>query len=65
MPRKGRKTIDLPEVLVDRWKSIFEKNKEELNLIGITSLQGLISKILHGLLEEGEVPKDLVKFLLD
>lgn len=63
MPRKDRKTIDLPRSLVDKWKKVFEDHKEELNLIGVTSLQGLISKLLNGLIEEGVVPKDLEKFL--
>lgn len=63
MPRTGRKTIDLPSDLVDKWKAVLHNNKEEMNLIGVTTLQGLISKLLNSLIEEGVVPKDLEKFL--
>jgi len=63
MPRTGRKTIDLPSDLVDKYKKVLLNNKEELNLMGITSLQGFMSKLLNGLIEEGVVPVDLEKFL--
>jgi len=63
MPRKGRKTIDLPDTVVDMWKSIYIDNKNELNLMGITSFQGMMAKILHTLLLTGAMPTDLVKFL--
>jgi len=63
MPREGRKTIDLPANLVDKYKKIVKDNKANLNLIGVTSLQGFLSKLLNGLLEEGVVPKDLEKYL--
>lgn len=63
MPRKGRKTLDLPSMLIDKWMLNFQENKEDLRLMGITTFSGYMTKILNGLFEEGVVPRDLQKFL--
>ena len=63
MPRKGRKTIDLPTLTVNKWKLIFKENKRELSLMGITTFSGMMSWILNYVLEEGFLPKEIEKFL--
>ena len=63
MPRKGRKTVDLPEQLVNKYQSKYEDKKGPLELNGVTTFQGYMSKILNLLLEEDELPDDLEKLL--
>lgn len=62
MPREGRKTIDLPDKIVNDYMSKFKENEEELKVIGITSFTGFMSRILHTLLVKGVLPKDLERF---
>ena len=63
MPRKGRKTVDLPEQLVNKYQSKYEDKKGSLELNGVTTFQGYMSKILNLLLEEEELPEYLEKLL--
>ena len=63
MPRKDRKTIDLPSDLVNKYQARFNELKPELKLEGITTFQGYMSKILNKLLQEGELPDDLAELL--
>jgi hypothetical protein len=52
LPRKGRKTIDLPKDLVNKLNAKYENNKSGLAEIGITTFQGYISKVLSTHLKE-------------
>lgn len=63
MPGKGRKTIDLPEQLVNTYQLKYKEKQKDLELEGITTFQGYISKILNHLLEEEPLPDNLEKLL--
>jgi hypothetical protein len=65
MPRKGSKTINLPATLVDTYMLIFKENRDEIyKKTGINDFQGFMTRFLGKLLEEGELPKDPLKYLL-
>lgn len=63
MPRKGRKTIDLPASIVNKWKKVYKQNKEGLELLGIYAFSGFMARLLNELYQEGVVSEDLRKFL--
>lgn len=56
MPRKGRKTVDLKNGLVNRYQTIYDNNIDIINRHGITSFSGFITIILESLYEEGHLP---------
>jgi len=63
MPRKGRKTIDQPEVLVNMLQLKYDENKGKLQLDGVTTFQGFITKLLTSLLLKQNIPDGWEKYL--
>ena len=46
MPKAGFKSITITDVAYDRFQNKYKKNKERLNLKGISSFSGYISYIM-------------------
>jgi len=63
MPRSGRKTIDYPILLVNKWQAIYYENEVFIRSKGIGGFQNFMTVILDQLYEKGSVPEWIMALL--
>ncbi len=61
MPKPGFKSITVSEVIYEKYYTIYEKNKEQLKIVGVESFSGYITNVLNKGIQFFELYEKMVK----